>query len=106
MFANYGYSDGSGTFLITVDTDKCDGCNRCVEACIPGVLKVVPNEFDPFDEGMVVSVSDEYRKKIRYACAPCKPYLSSLAGVEAPLEEIKKLPCVASCPAYALTHSW
>jgi hypothetical protein len=31
LIANYGYKDGSGEYFITLDTDKCDGCGKCVE---------------------------------------------------------------------------
>ena len=106
MLANYGYRDGSGTFLITIDTDACDGCGKCVEACPCGVLEIVSDEFDPLSESIMVAVTDEQKKKIKYTCAPCKPYLTSLAGIEAPLEEINKLPCVAACPNGAINHSW
>jgi len=107
MIANYGYEDGSGTYLITIDTEKCDGCGKCVEACPSGVLEVVPNEFDPFTEKMVVAVTEEHRKKIRYSCAPCKPYLASLVGVsKVSTREMKNLPCVQACQAEAISHSW
>ena len=33
MKISYGYSDGTGEYYITVDTGKCDGCGKCVEAC-------------------------------------------------------------------------
>jgi ferredoxin len=108
MIANFGYRDGSGTYLITIDTDKCDGCGKCVEACSQGVLEIVSKEeLDPLTEGMMVAVTEEHRKKIKYTCAPCKPYLANLAVVQAsPEEELKKLPCVAACPNEAISHSW
>ena len=106
MLANYGYSDGSGTFLITVDTDRCDGCGKCIEACQFNVLEVVPNEFDPIGEDIMATVTEDQRKKIKYACASCKQYLNYLSKVETLQEEINKLPCVAACPTQAITHSW
>jgi ferredoxin len=108
MLANFGYQDGSGIYHITIDTDKCDGCGKCVEACPYRVLEIVPKEeLDPLAEGTMAMVTEEQRKKIRYACAPCKPYLTSLSGTEAPPEEeMKKLPCVAACPSEAIRHSW
>ncbi len=31
--ANYGYKDGSGEYFITIDTDLCNSCGKCAEAC-------------------------------------------------------------------------
>ncbi len=95
MLAHYGYQDGSGQFFITIDTDKCDGCGRCVESCPAGVLEVGPNDNDPMHEEPVVKVTDAERKKIKYSCAPCKP----VSGRQ-------ELPCIQSCPTAAIVHSW
>ena len=48
MLANYGYKDGSGEYFITIDTDKCNGCNACVEACPNNVLEAA-EEKTTFD---------------------------------------------------------
>ncbi|MFQ6015908.1 MAG: 4Fe-4S binding protein [Anaerolineae bacterium] len=95
MLANYGYKDGSGEYFITVDTDKCDGCGDCVEACPYDVLEVVPNDLDPLSDDMVAVVREEERKKIKYTCGPCKPASGERA-----------LPCVLACEPVAMTHSW
>ncbi|MFX0014787.1 MAG: 4Fe-4S binding protein [Promethearchaeota archaeon] len=95
MKANYGYKDGSGEFYITIDTDLCNGCNKCVEACPEGVLEVAENELDPLADELVVRVTDNHRKKIKYSCAPCKP-------TGAPVQ----LPCVQICGNKAISHSW
>ncbi|MBI4319280.1 MAG: 4Fe-4S binding protein [Chloroflexi bacterium] len=91
MLANYGYKDGSGEFFITIDTDKCDGCAKCVEACPSGVLEMI---VDDYDEN-VAAVTDEHRKKIKYSCAPCKP-------ISGPRE----LPCQVACAPGCIAHSW
>ncbi len=93
MKANYGYTDGSGQYYITLDTYKCDGCGDCVQACPTSVLEVVPNEFDIIDGGDIMSVREEHRKKLKYSCAPCKP---TTGGGEPP--------CVTACPSGAITH--
>ena len=95
MLANHGYKDGSGEFFITIDTDKCTGCGKCVEACPAKVLAAVTDDNDPFREVPVAVVTDEHRRKIKYSCAPCKPVTGR-----------KELPCVAACEPGAISHSW
>ena len=95
MIANYGYKDGSGTFLITVDTEKCDGCGECVSACPSNVLEVISNDFDPVAEDMMAAVVEEHRNKIKYKCAPCKPVSGR-----------RELPCMEACEPGAILHSW
>ena len=95
MIAHYGYKDGSGDWFIIIDTDKCDGCGKCVEACPNGVLQVGPDEADPLRDEPVASVTDTERKKLKYTCAPCK----FTSGA-------RQLPCVLACEAGAISHSW
>jgi len=33
MIIHYGYKDGSGSYYVTIDADKCDACNACIEKC-------------------------------------------------------------------------
>ena len=96
MIANYGYKDGSGSYFISIDTDKCDGCNACVEACPAGVLEVMDDPNDPLSDNQVAIVTEAERKKLKYTCAPCKP-----VGNNRPTE-----PCIVACPKRAITHSW
>ena len=95
MKANYGYKDGAGDFFITIDTDRCDGCKKCVEACPAKVMEVGEDENDPMNENPVAKISAAQRKKLKYACAPCKP--TSNRQTE---------PCRKACPKDALAHSW
>jgi Fe-S-cluster-containing hydrogenase component 2 len=95
MIANYGYKDGSGEFFISIDTDKCDGCGKCMEICTWGVMVVGDDENDPLREELVARVSEEHRKKIKYSCAQCKP----VSGDATP-------PCILSCKPEAINHSW
>lgn len=91
MLANYGYKDGSGEYFITINTDKCNGCKKCAEACPAKVLEVITNDYDE----VVAAVTDEQRKKIKYSCAPCKP-----------TQNRKELPCMLACEPVAIVHSW
>jgi ferredoxin len=94
VIANYGYEDGSGDFFIALDTDKCNGCGACVRACPCRVLEVGEDPNDPLREEPVAFVRSAKRKKIKYACAPCKP------------NDRPPLPCQAACEAGAIDHSW
>jgi len=94
MLANFGYRDGSGEWFIVVNTDMCDGCGECVDACPASVLDVGENEYDPLSESPMVRVKDGERNRLRYSCAPCRPgYGQSPA------------PCVAACEPGAISHS-
>lgn len=97
MQAFYGYKDGSGDWFIIIDSDRCDGCGRCVEACPADALEVGDDEYDPLSEKQVARIKDGERKKIRYTCAPCQPSY----GEALP-------PCVAACKTRAVSHteSW
>lgn len=85
--ANYGYTDGSGDWYIALDGGKCDGCGKCVPACPQGLFEVITDDYDD----LVAVVKEEFRKKIKYACGPCK------AGAR---------PCVLACAPGAISHSW
>ncbi len=94
MLANFGYKDGSGEFFITIDTDKCDGCD-CVTGCKAHILELADNEFDPLAEGQIAVVRQANRKTIKYDCGPCKPPSGA-----------RVLPCVTACKPGAIAHSW
>lgn len=96
MLANYGYKDGSGDFFITIDTDVCNGCGDCVPVCPSGCFLVVDEDpNDPLRDEPVAIVSGDQRKKLKYACAQCKPEKAR-----------PPLPCVTACTANAIHHSW
>ena len=94
MIAHYGYKDGSGDWFIIIDTDKCDGCGKCIGVCPTNILEIGEDEYDPFREEPVVKVKEKERKKIRYSCAACRPdYIETLP------------PCAAACEPGAISHS-
>ena len=98
MLANYGYRDGSGEYFITIDTDLCIECDEhgCATACPSDVLEIIVDDYDD----KVAAVTEEQRKKIKYACAPCKP-TGGRDRPEAPTE-----PCLKACPHGAMKHSF
>ena len=95
MIANWGYQDGSGSYYIAIDTDRCDGCGRCVPACPAQVLAVGEDPADPLRDEPVALVVEAARKKLALRCAVCKPN-----------QNRPPLPCLAACPKDALKHSW
>lgn len=96
MLANYGYSDGSGSYFITIDTERCTGCEDCVTACPSGVFEVVDEDpNDPMNDEPQAVVRQDKKNKVKYECGPCKQSSNR-----------PPLPCVEACKAGAISHSW
>ena len=96
MLANYGYKDASGDFFITIDTNKCDGCGDCVQACPMQVFATLDEDpNDPLREEPVAVVRKDKSKKLKYECSPCKPIFNR-----------HPLPCVESCKKGCISQSW
>ena len=93
MIANYGYRDGSGEYYITIDTDRCVGCEGrwCVAACPESLFRI---EADDYDDEVAVIVEDA-RRMLRERCSGCKAGGGGGTG-----------PCVAACRPGAVSHSW
>jgi Fe-S-cluster-containing hydrogenase component 2 len=93
VIANYGYTDGSGSYYITVNTDSCPTCpgQPCVTTCPESMFIVEPDDYDD-DAAMI---KREFWKQVKYKCAPCKP-----------VDQAQVPPCIAACPAKAISHSW
>ncbi|MCW4010491.1 MAG: 4Fe-4S binding protein [Candidatus Bathyarchaeota archaeon] len=92
MITHYGYIDGSGEYFIVIDSDKCSGCQKCVQQCPQQALEMV-TEFVDLEDKNVAAVSELHRKKIRYTCAPCKP-------------QDNQTPCVLACEEKAISCVW
>jgi len=93
MIANYGYTDGSGEYYISINTDGCVECaeHPCVDACPKAIFEIIEDDYDD----MVAIVKEEPRKSLKYICADCKP-----ASNPPPL------PCKEACPANSIEHTW
>ena len=89
-----GIKDDSGEWFLIIDTDKCDGCGRCADACQGTALELGSDDDDPFSDKRVVRVKEEERKNLRYTCAPCKPGYGDRPAA-----------CIASCDSGALSHT-
>lgn len=94
MIANYGYEDGSGSYYITIDTNKCGSCQHkdCLAAC-PAELFLL--ELDDWDNEVVV-IRNNVCNLLRDQCAECKTTI----------EKSEQLPCQKACDAQAIIHSW
>ncbi len=92
MITHYGYTDGSGEYYITIDTDKCNGCGKCVKHCPQSALQL-ETMFIDLEDKIAASVTEEHRKKIKYTCASCKP-------------ESNMSPCVLTCEPKAIKCTW
>ena len=89
--ANYGYSDALGDYYTAVDSEGCDGCGKCVEACPSGVFEVAVDDYDQ----PVARVRDGVSRELKYICGLCRPTGSP-----------KRLKCHQACPRGAISHSW
>jgi predicted CoA-substrate-specific enzyme activase len=88
---SYGYSDGSGEYFITIDTGKCDGCGKCVEACFAGNFEIKPNE-----QGQPrAAVKESVRKKIHLSCPGYRKCSAD-----------HTVNCHSVCQQDAISHSW
>jgi Fe-S-cluster-containing hydrogenase component 2 len=92
VITHYGYIDGSGEYFIIIDSDKCNGCRKCVEKCPQNAMEMV-TEFIDLEDKTVAAISETHRKKIRYTCAECKP-------------QNNKTPCVLECKQSAVSCVW
>lgn len=91
MLANYGYEDGTGSYYIRIDTGYCAICadKPCLTQCPAHLFQI---ELDDFDEE-VVTIPEASRNTIATVCAVCK-------------QGGQLIPCKASCPHGAISHTW
>jgi ferredoxin len=91
MIIHYGYEDGSGRYYVSIDAEKCDLCNACIEQCPQKVITSGTVMIDIEDKQVAV-VDESQRKKLNYACAPC--------------HQEKNIRCVQACKKGAIAATW
>jgi predicted CoA-substrate-specific enzyme activase len=89
MKMNYGYSDGTGEYFITIDTTRCNGCGECIKVC---PIKLFTATIDENNEAKA-TVKEEFRKRIATLC-PGFPKCGSTPN------------CHTVCSQDAISHSW
>ncbi|MCW3998127.1 MAG: 4Fe-4S dicluster domain-containing protein [Candidatus Bathyarchaeota archaeon] len=77
---------------MAIDSDKCDGCGKCIEKC-PASALVIVSELIDLEDKLIASVNEKNRKKIKYTCSTCRP-------------ENKKTPCTEICDKKAISIIW
>ncbi len=91
MKAIYGYDDASGAYFLTIDTDKCDGCGKCVSACPEKVLEVAEDDYGK----SVARVRDAVATRLGYVCPGFKQGCSR-----------QSTNCRSVCQGQAIDHTW
>ncbi len=91
MKAQYGYSDGTGDYFITINIEACDGCGKCVEACPLGIFVLSRDGASP----PKARVKDEVRKKLGFLCPGFQSCL-----------KVREVNCHSVCEKNAISHSW
>ena len=87
----YGYTDGTGNYFITIDNGRCDGCGECVPACPSSIMEVAADEGGQLKAG----VKEEARKKLAMLCPGHKECVGKLG-----------LNCHRACTRDAISHTW
>jgi ferredoxin len=87
----YGYSDGTGDYFITIDSGKCNGCGECVAACPASIFEMVSED----GRKPKAVVSEAVRKRLAIAC----PGYSLCSSTH-------KVNCQSACPNDAISMTW
>ena len=91
MKAQYGYSDGTGEYFITIDSELCDGCGDCIDACPVDILVLAQEESGQ----PKATVKETVRKRLAFLCS----------GFKACSQEYQ-VNCHSVCRKGAIDHSW
>jgi len=88
---NYGYSDATGEYFITVDNALCNGCGECVPACPANIFVMAPGDRSE----KKAFVREDVRRKLAFAC----PGFQSCSST-------RRDNCHSVCPTDAIAHTW
>jgi ferredoxin len=88
---HYGYTDGTGSYFITIETSRCDGCGECIPVCPSAVFKLARDDYGQ----QKAKVKEEARKKLAFLCPGFHSCGSTL-----------KTNCHSVCPKDAINHTW
>jgi predicted CoA-substrate-specific enzyme activase len=87
----YGYSDATGDYYITIDMAKCNGCGKCVSACPAAIFEVAQKD----GHQPRARVAEAIRKRLSVVC----PGYDSCGN-------IRKDNCQSICKRGAINLSW
>ncbi len=93
MKISYGYTDATGDYYITVDTDKCNGCGDCVPACPKNLFEMYIDDYD------------ETKARIRQEAVKTLGFVCPGANLSQK-DESCRLNCRGACPSDVFRHSW
>lgn len=91
LTVHYGYADGTGEYYITVDSNRCDGCGDCVEACPAGIF-ILGREDGKQPRA---EINEDARKRIALLC----PGFHSCSSKH-------EVNCHSACAREAIGHTW
>lgn len=91
MIIHYGYEDGSGSYYVSIDAEKCNTCGACIDTCPEKIIKEDLVMIDIEDKRVAV-IGDAFRRKIKDTCGMCHK-----AG---------NVRCVQACTMGAIATTW
>jgi predicted CoA-substrate-specific enzyme activase len=91
MKVQYGYSDGTGEYFITIDNARCDGCGECVPACPADIFEMAEDDYGQ----PKARVKEEARRRLALIC----PGFTSCSSKH-------EINCHNVCSKDAIGHTW